>query len=135
MARIRHRNVRTNTCRARIWRVIRAFPGEWTFDDIVQLADVGYANTTIYISLLLKSGHVRQTRTIPLESGSGKARSVFRLVRNTGPLPPVQSHITMVYDPNRDEYWMQDPDGVRVQIRSELVRKGLLKQGLKGAAK
>jgi len=97
----------------------------------VQLADVEYANTTIYISLLLKSGHVRKIRAIPPENGIGKARSVFRLVRNTGPLPPVQSHIIMVYDPNRDEYWMQDPDGIRKQIRSDLVRKGLLKEVLK----
>lgn len=119
--------VQTRSARARIWRVIRSWQGEFTYADVCQVAEVEYVNAIIYLKLLLKAGYIRQTRKVLKNPRGGKKQNVFMLVRNTGPLPPVQSQLTMVYDPNKDEYWVEDVDGVCKRVRADLVKQGVLK--------
>lgn len=99
-------NIRKNTGRERAWKLMRSM-GKYTLSDIATLAEADYDNIRHYNLCLLKAGYVRQVGTKRQEGRSG-CDKVYRLVRNTGPRPPIQKALRFIFDPNNREYWAED---------------------------
>ena len=101
-------NSRTDTMRARAWRLMRTI-GNYTLTEIATLAEADYANISHYHQCLVKAGYARQVGTRKQEGRPGFDK-VYRLVRNTGPKPPIQKSLRFLFDPNTKEYWADDPE-------------------------
>ena len=102
--------VRMQTDRAKIWKVIRAHKEGFTSADIEILTDATYINIKRYLKILADAGYLRRKRKANL-NGKG-THWVYRLVKNTGPKPPVQKALRFLFDPNTNEYWVEDPEAV-----------------------
>jgi len=87
--------VRRNSTRARAWAVIRKLR-VFTIARLVRLTDANYDNLKRYIRALADAGYLRAEGH---EMGSVR----WRLVRDTGPLPPVMKTVRYIYDPNTGE--------------------------------
>ena len=48
---------------------------------------------------------------------------MYRLIRNTGPLPPVVKTFNCVYDPNTDEIHTDDMDLALEKMRKRYLRR------------
>lgn len=60
-----------------------------------------------FCQVLLKGGYLKVLRKASFKrSGKSMVRThaIYRLVRNTGPMPPVERRVTAVFDPNLGEY-------------------------------
>ena len=62
-----------------------------------------------YCKMLWRAGFLREIRV----SRPGRA-SIFRLIRNTGPRPPMIQRVKRVFDPNTNTVWPVDeaPEGL-----------------------
>lgn len=87
-----------NHQRGKLWKAMRMLR-EFTSRDLLAVCEMEErkrGSIQAYLSLLNRVGYVRMTRT-------GMARS-YRLIRNTGPLPPLllRNH-TIFFDQNTQE--------------------------------
>jgi hypothetical protein len=107
MKRNRNRQEK-NTARERAWRVMRIIRTPFTIKDIARLSESEVANLTHYLYTLRKAGYfvVVGYRSMPPRPGRER---LFRLVKNTGPKPPIQKNPRHLYDPNIGEYWIETP--------------------------
>jgi hypothetical protein len=60
-----------------------------------------------YCRMLLRIGYLRVIR----KAVPGVRDPVYRLIRNTGPRPPVERRVALVWDPNT-EAWLGHPESV-----------------------
>lgn len=114
------RNVRRlNTNREKAWKVMRAMP-TFTIADIATLIEVPVDNIRHYIDCLLHAGYIRKAgkKRIPCRSGID---NIYRLIKNTGPKPPVQKALRFLYDPNTKEYWSENPELMAILSAFETV--------------
>ncbi len=105
-----------NSMRARAWSAMRNHEQRRQPFTVTQLRlvaqeepgllDKRYGNLTQYVSRLAKAGYLRCVRLPP----KGQER-VWRLARDTGPLPPVLRKAGGgVFDPNTQELFEADHD-------------------------
>jgi len=111
----RHRKVYRMTDRARIahptgnadwnmWRSARML-GQFTAVDIqmhsnTASAEVSAANAHRFCTMLLRGGYLRVVR----KAVSGRHPAMYRLIRDTGPKPPVERRVRAIWDPNTREF-------------------------------
>lgn len=94
-----------------MWRSMYML-GEFTHEDIASHATTQSVQVTketakSYVSMLLKCGYLKVLRKAePVKGRLAK----YRLVRNTGPLPPKVQRVKRIYDPNTHEVF--EPEGV-----------------------
>jgi len=86
------------TLQEKIWMVIRGLNSEFTVEDVTVLVEGNQKAVGVYISILKHSGYIRK---VGLRRFNGRSHPLYRLVRNTGPKPPVVRRC--VYDPNLDQ--------------------------------
>jgi hypothetical protein len=101
-------HIRKNTSRERCWRLMRTL-GNYTLTEVATLAEADVENIRHYHQCLISAGYVKQVGTKRQEGRSGFDK-VYRLVKNTGPKPPVQKSLRFLFDPNTSEYWAADPE-------------------------
>jgi len=88
-----------------MWRSMRAFRAPFTAIDIAAHStteDVSVSAETAraFCQMLVRSGYLRVLRTaVP-----GKREAIYRLIRDTGPKPPRERRVRVVWDPNLDEF-------------------------------
>lgn len=83
-----------------MWRAMRLL-SQFSYRDIAAHATtdtvkVSEATAKSYCSLLMRCGYLR---VVHPASAHGRV-AVYRLIRNSGPLPPMIQRIKVVYDPN-----------------------------------
>jgi len=105
---------RKNTFREKVWKLMRIM-GNYTLTDLTTLAECPYENISHYHQCLVKAGYARQTGTKRQEGRPGFDK-IFRLVKNTGPKPPIQKELRFLFDQNTGEYWAEDPARVAEAI-------------------
>lgn len=92
------------TAPGNMWRAMRGLTS-FTATDIAAHSttpdvDVPHEVAQDYCQMLVRSGHIRvATKPIP-----GRREAIYRLVRNTGPLPPRERRVRAVWDDNLQEY-------------------------------
>lgn len=86
------------TSQEKIWKVIRGINAGFTVEDVMVLTEQNRSTVSSYLRALLQSGYIRKTGT--RRQARGRSQDVYRLIKNTGPKPPVQR--TCLYDPNLD---------------------------------
>ena len=101
---------RKGTNRERCWKLMRLM-GSYTLTEIATLAEAPYENISHYHQCLVAAGYARQIGTKRQEGRPGTDK-LFRLVKNTGPKPPVQKDLRFIFDQNTGEYWCEDPERV-----------------------
>ncbi len=104
--------VRLYTDRNKIWQAVRIVEGEFDSLMIERLTETNLHNVQRYLRILADAGYLRRLRKQANSSGKG-AHWIYRLIKRTGILPPIQKSIKYLYDPNNDEYWIEDPEEVR----------------------
>ncbi|WP_056039247.1 hypothetical protein [Loktanella sp. 3ANDIMAR09] len=93
----------TRTPHDLMWEAMRGL-GQFTPRDVVAHATTDWLSVSEdeardFCRLLLKGGYFKVVeKAIP-----GKREATYRLRRNTGPLPPRERRVTVVYDPNLNE--------------------------------
>ncbi|MDI1471905.1 hypothetical protein THER_1669 [Thermodesulfovibrio sp. N1] len=93
--------------RQKIWKVIRGLL-TFTIDDIVRLTGCNERNAYYYICKLNKAGYFR---VIDKQATKTKHRRVYRLIKNTGPLAPIETSV--IFDPNIKEVMINERDTAR----------------------
>lgn len=83
----------------RLWTAMRQLP-QFTARDLVDHsglgAPIGLREAMTYCSMLATAGYLRV-----IKRGNTKGRlAVYRLIRNTGPLPPREKRVRAVWDDN-----------------------------------
>lgn len=107
-------HIRKNTHREKVWKLMRTL-GNYTLSEIATLAEADYDNINHYHQCLVKAGYVKQVGRKKQEGRPGSDK-VFRLIKNTGPKPPVQKSVRFLFDPNINEYWAADPELMKQTI-------------------
>ena len=92
---------RRTSFEGRIWTAIRMVKGFSVKDLQVALHGPEFTEQAIsrYINRLLKFGYLRK-----LKAPSAKQAQRFRLIMNTGPLPPIIQRTDVLRDPNNGEH-------------------------------
>lgn len=83
------------TAQEKAWKVIRGL-GEFSMAEVVVLTEANGPAVMGYIGQLRKCGYVRMTGK--RKGPNGKREKVFRLIKNTGPMPPRWTGA--LFDPN-----------------------------------
>ena len=104
-----------NTARERAWQVMRIIRGPFTIKDIARLSESEVVNLTHYLCTLKKAGYIVVVGYRSMSPKPGRER-LFRLAKNTGPIPPIMKDLRHLYDPNIGEYW-QDTSSCRQRQR------------------
>lgn len=112
-------NLRKNTCRERAWKVMRNMQS-FTLSEVCTIAEVPYSNISHWNQCLVAAGYIRQTGKKKQDGRPGFDK-VFRLIKNTGPNPPVQKSIRFLYDPNTSEYWAADPEVMAQTVSVDVI--------------
>lgn len=95
---------RRPSARANMWRSMRGLQN-FTARDIAvhsttEEVTVSEEAALDYCQMLVRSGHLRAVqKALP-----GRRPAIYRLVRNTGPVPPKERRISAVWDENTREY-------------------------------
>ena len=105
---------RKNTAREKAWKLMRLM-GRYTLGEIATLIEADVDNIRHYHQCLVAAGYVREIGT-QKQAGRPGLDKVFRLVKNTGPKPPVQKELKFLFDPNNGEYWCENPEFVGAQF-------------------
>lgn len=119
-------NLRKNTGRERAWKLMRAMR-MYTLADIATLAESDCENIRHYHQCLVRAGYARQVGTRRQEGRPGLDK-VYRLVKKTGPKPPVQKALRFIFDPNSGEYWSEDPAQVAEVTAAEAKKAAQRKE-------
>lgn len=110
--------VMLDTARERAWKVMRINRTPFTVKDIARLSEANVENLTHYFNTLLKADYLRVSGYRSMSPKPGRERE-YRLMKNTGPKPPLQKDLDLLYDPNTKTYWAEDP-------KTRLVELGIL---------
>ncbi|WP_039017321.1 hypothetical protein [Halocynthiibacter namhaensis] len=86
-----------------MWRTIRMVnqfnPRDLALQSSTDEVGVTEATARTYCTMLLKAGYLRVLqKAVP-----NKRQAIYKLIRNTGPLPPQIQRVKQVYDPNIKE--------------------------------
>lgn len=81
---------------SRIWTALRIIVGDIDIAMLAMAAGAPETSTADYVRLLVRSGFMSVSRSA---NGRIGTRALYRLTRNTGPLPPRRA-ITLMADPN-----------------------------------
>ncbi len=93
-----------NTARERAWQVMRIIRGPFAIRDIARLSESEVENLTHYLGTLKTAGYITLVGYRSRSPKPGRER-LFRLAKNTGPIPPIMKDINLLYDPNTKSYW------------------------------
>lgn len=85
----------------RIWDLLR-MNSEISRDEILQLAAVSRDHAETYLRELHRAGYIKKVRRIEADFHTRK-QWVYKLLEDTGPLPPRIIMVAMLYDPNLEE--------------------------------
>ena len=118
----RNRQVK-NTDRERAWRVMRISKQPFSISDIARSAEARQENLTHYFYTLRKAGYIRVVGYRSMKPKPGQ-EALYRLVKNTGPFPPFQKDVDLLYDPNTKEYWADDPETRLKELGLEVRHDG-----------
>ena len=99
--------IRKNTNREKAWKLMR-MKQTYTLNEIATLAEADVENIRHYHACLVLAGYARKIGEKRQEGRPG-FDNVYRLVKNTGPKPPVQKDLRFIFDPNNGEYWGENP--------------------------
>lgn len=110
--------LRRGTWREKIWKTIRATDKPFTSREIAELTGAGLENIKRYITALKDAGYLR-ARTV--RQDGRRFYYEYHMIRNTGPKPPIQKELKMLFDPNTGEYWAEDPS-VRIALDEKRTR-------------
>jgi hypothetical protein len=87
-----------------MWRTMRAMgefsPRELASHSTTDTVGVSETHAKVYCSKLLAAGFLRVLR----KARPGQQQAIYRLVRNTGPRPPVVQRVQRVFDPNNGKF-------------------------------
>ena len=126
--------IRRNTNREKAWKVMRAMLS-FTIGDVVITAEVPYANIRHYVDCLLHAGYLKKEGRKHIAGRPG-LDNIYRLVKNTGPKPPVQKALRFLYDPNTKEYWSENPESAALLAEPTSSTDGpLVSPSIKGSIK
>lgn len=100
-----------------MWRSMRMLPRFSALDlsvhSTTETVNVSEATAQSYCSILSRTGFLRVVRKADPVKGR---KAVYRLVRNTGPRPPMIQRVKQVFDPNtREVHRPEGPQGVSAQ--------------------
>lgn len=88
--------------RQKIWQAIR-FLKKFTFEELEATTEQSYPHVRRYVRRLLGAGYLRLVESVK-EAG----RNEYRLIRDTGPLPPLpRRNLAAVYDPNNQQTYQE----------------------------
>lgn len=91
------------TAEQNMWAVMRR-QGAFTPTDLTSLSNTDLVAVTLaeansFCQMLVRAAYLRVVRTaIP-----GKREATYRLIKNTGPLPPMPRRVSVVYDENEEK--------------------------------
>ncbi len=94
----------TSGGRYRLWQTMRLLKKSgtaWTIRQLAALAETGPDNARRFVRVLVDRGYVAVTR--PKREGVLLGDALYRLIRDTGPLPPRIRVDGGLYDPNTGE--------------------------------
>ncbi|CUW41103.1 putative phage-related conserved protein [Magnetospirillum sp. XM-1] len=105
------------TVRELMWRAMRMLKGDWTWRDLAIAASVddqvvSEVDSQDYCKHLLSAGYLVVTHEATRGGKLGRlgAPNRLRLVRNTGPRPPMVQRLQTVFDPNLGKVmWQEAP--------------------------
>lgn len=87
-----------------LWTAARMLP-DWTVDELAAHAIAGpvdaipEAEVRNFVNILARAGYIKVLR----KARPGGSAARYRLIRNTGPQPPTERRIRVVWDPNLGE--------------------------------
>ncbi|MCS7285016.1 MAG: hypothetical protein NZ527_04780 [Hydrogenobacter thermophilus] len=81
----------------KMWQTMRKI-GDFTANDIAVICGVSRGAADSYISKLHHSGYLKVVGTTEGLNPKNRKASVYRLVKDTGILPPYE--VSVIYDPN-----------------------------------
>lgn len=95
---------REETIQGNCWRVMRRLPNFSPTDVAAhantQACNVSLADAQAYCQLLSRAGYLKVVR----KALPGRREAVYRLIRNTGPMPPRERRVRAVFDDNLCEF-------------------------------
>jgi len=95
--------LRKGTVRERAWRVMRALRS-FTLRRLCMITGGQRYNLGRYVRTLAACGYLKQ-------EGREMGHNRWRLIKDTGPIPPVMKTVHYIYDPNTKETLRGDRDG------------------------
>ncbi|MFG6462275.1 hypothetical protein ACG04Q_11905 [Roseateles sp. DXS20W] len=96
----------TSPAKDKLWQSMRIMRTGFSAAELATVSEVGATNAAKYLRALRKAGFVRQTSEhTPGQAGTADR---FALVRNTGPLSPIQHKRGGVFDRNTGTRWGAD---------------------------
>ncbi len=98
-----------DTARERAWRVMRTLRTPFACSDVARLSEASQENLLHYFYTLQKAGYLKAVGARSMSPKPGQEK-LYRLVKNTGPKPPLQKDLDLLYDPNTKSYWAEDPE-------------------------
>jgi hypothetical protein len=100
------RTANTSPAKDKLWQSMRIMRGGFTAGELATVCEVGVTNAEKYLRALRKAGFVRLAgKHTPGQAGSAGR---FTLVRNSGPLSPIQHKRGGMYDRNTSTRYGND---------------------------
>lgn len=95
---------RTQTSWGNMWRAMRGLTSFTPLDiathATTDAVSVSREEAAVYCQMLVRAGYLRVLR----KALPGRREASYRLIRNTGPMPPRERRVRAVYDDNLQEY-------------------------------
>lgn len=95
---------REETIQGNCWRVMRRLanfsPTDIAAHANTQACNVSVADAQTYCQLLSRAGYLKVVR----KALPGRREAVYRLIKNTGPMPPRERRVRAVFDDNLCEF-------------------------------
>ncbi len=105
--------------RTKIWSAIRMLK-KFDFDDLERVTEQSYPHVRRYVRRLLAAGYLRLTAKV-----NQAGHNEYRLVRDTGPLPPMPRRNTaQVFDANNGQTYAEDLGPTARDKAWEFMRQG-----------
>lgn len=105
---------RAATAEGNMWQAIRAMKNGFTPTDIAAHATTDEVTAipeaaSAFCQMLVRAGYLRVTR----KAVPGRREAIYRLIRDTGPLPPRERRVRVVWDENEQKiaYLPKDREG------------------------
>lgn len=93
---------RPRSSRAMAWETMRAMRS-FTVPDLCQITGARESNVKRFVRVLELAGYLSKRRV-----RAPGACFEYKLIRDTGFKSPVQKTIRSLWDPNNDEYWIEN---------------------------
>lgn len=116
---VKERRDKLPDARSRIWGAIR-YLRKFTLEDLEEGTGQSYPHVRRYVRRLLDAGYLK----LVCEARGGRATNVYRLVRDTGSLPPIpRRNLAQVYDANTRQVFEEGRKPTGRQLAWDLMRR------------